>query len=335
MANIRDVASLANVSLATASRALNNKPNVSEATRRLVLMAAYELGYIKATHPGVLAIPPSILVLTRDEEKSSSKEVIPRDRYFDQEVWEGVHSVFEQYGIATRIQRSRMLVEEARDYTPTLGISGLVLLGGIINLDFVRELIKVGTPFVTVGSHLSSLRVNSVMADVLMGSKIAVDHFVERGHKCIGLVNGPPTTGTSQAKLYGFHLGISINGLTYNPSRVISDDFSAEAGYRSTLALLAKNPDLDSILYSDTQVALGGMRALRTLGKKIPSDIAIVSFGNYEIALYTDPPLTTLSYDIREMGAIAAQRIYSLLKEPNQHAWNITVPIQLIIREST
>jgi DNA-binding LacI/PurR family transcriptional regulator len=81
-------------------------------------------------------------------------------------------------------------------------------------------------------------------------------------------------------------------------------------------------------------IAVGGMRALLEAGLRIPQDIAITGFGNYDISKFTSPTLTTVDYDMHAMGKIAAIRLCQLMQEDDSYPWEIQVPTSLVIRES-
>jgi len=335
MATIREVARQANVSIATASRALNNHPNVNPATRLLVLKTAQKLGYPILDQNNTPKISRSVLVLTREIDAVQEQKSVSSDPEFDRKVWIGVHNALEQHDIATRLQRTRMLPEEAYAYSNDISISALVLLGGILNRDFVSNLVELGLPFVVVGSHLRPLEVNVVMADFMRGTRQAVDHLVDRSRKRIGMVNGPETTSTSQEKFMGLRLSLSLHELPFHPSQVMSGDFTPEDGYATTIKLIQERPDLDAIIYADDRMAMGGIQALKEMGRQIPQDISITSFGDYEIAQYIEPKLTSVQYDMNSMGIIAARRICNLLSEPDNQSLCIVVPTNLVVRNSS
>lgn len=334
MINIREIAKKANVSVATASRALNNHPNVSEPTRLAVWKAAQELGYPLTRLKNGPTVMRSVLLLIRDETDRQLPEVILGDREFDRTVAVGVQSVLDQHEIHTRLQRSAMDVAEAERYASDPSISGLIFLGGVTNRAFIHRLQELMLPFVIVGSHVLPLQVNCVMADLGHGTQQAVNHLVNRGCRRIGLINGPDTTATSQEKLNGLRLVLAKHELSFSNDQVVAGDFLAESGYACTKRLLAQRSDLDAILYADDRMAMGGLSALKELGKRIPQDIAVTSYGNYELARFTDPQLTSVQYDMKVMGAIAARRLTMLLTEPDAYPWHIIVPTNLIVRQS-
>ncbi len=333
-ATVRQIAKRSHVSPATVSRVLNNHPHVDEQTRAAVMQVAAQLGYDKAPRvaPRVFR---SILLLVRDENLRPEQEISLAGREFERSVLIALQPVFEQHGIAARLQRTRMEPDEVRSYTNDLGIAGLILLGGVINHDFVLELQKASVPFVVVGAHVQPLLVNCVVADYVSGMEQAVTHLASVGRERIGLVNGPPTTSSSGDKYRGYRLGLALHDLAFDPSRVVCGDFDAESGYVRTQDLLRTVPDLDAIAYAQDTMALGGLRAIKESGRRVPQDMAVTGFYDYEIARFTDPPLTTVHFDIQMMGAIAAHRLCMLLDDPDPQCWMASIPTALVVRSST
>jgi len=334
MATVRDIAKRANVSIATVSRVLNNHASVNDSIRFVVLQAANELGYPVQNLRSKPQISPSVLVLTRAETEAGSVDGASV-REFERRVWDAVHTVLDGRGVAARLQQSSGTADEARQYADDVAISGLILLGGIIQHDFAEELIKHEIPFVVAGSRLSGLAINAVMVDVGQGIRQAAGHLIGQGRRHIGLVNGPVTTMTSAEKLDALRLTLAEHGLLLKPAAVVEADFHPESGYLQTQALFAAVPDLDAILYADDSIALGGLRALRESGVRVPEDIAIVGFGDYELARYTDPQLSSVQFDMRLIGRMAARRLCMLLDEPDSDPWLMRVPATFVERQST
>jgi LacI family transcriptional regulator len=335
MTTIKDIAKHAGVSIATVSRVLNNNAAVNEATRYTVLKAAQELDYPVDNLRSKNQINRTVLVVTREDDQSVPPSGQPGVREFERHVWSGVHSVLETRGIATRLQQSRMTLRDAEQYAHDVTISGLILLGGILDPDFVEHLLEFDVPFVVAGSHLQPLKINAVMTDVAQGVRQSVEYLVGTGRRHIGFVNGPSTTLTSLEKLEGLHMAFALLKLEFDPQHHIISDFSADDGYRKTLELIHQAPDIDAIIYAEDTIAMGGMRALKEQGYTIPNDISIIGFGDYDIARYTDPALTTVQFDMRLMGRIAARRLSMLLDEPDDDQWLVRIPTSLIVREST
>lgn len=333
---LRDIANRANVSTATVSRVLNAYPYVDDSTRSTVLQIAQELGYMNGAAKRSVAPPTrSVLLLVRDEAGRDEEPLRADIRDFDRAVSLGVQHIFEQHGIATRLQRTRMEPAEVTNYATDPGVAGLILLGGVVRRPFLAALTAAEMPFVLAGAHALPLRVNCVMADVARATEEAVAHLIARGRRTIGLVNGPAETTTSTERMRGYRLALAEHGLDFSADLVTRADFRAEDGYSATSDLLARRPDLDALLYPDDLVAMGGLRAIKAAGRRVPDDVAVIGFYDYDLAQYTEPALTSLHIDMQRIGNMAARRLEMMLTNPDDQAWLTLVDATLTIRESS
>ncbi|MBP6440123.1 MAG: LacI family DNA-binding transcriptional regulator [Caldilineaceae bacterium] len=333
MSNIRTIAERSNVSIATVSRVLNNHENVSADTRLLVLQAAQALGYPLPETARRSMVFRSVLVLMRPDSESSASSN-PGYGAFESAVWRGVEAVLTAKGVAVKLQQAPMTVADADRIASEAGVAGLILLGGVVANQFLERLQQLGLPFVAVGSHAHPLHTNYVMADVTNGIRQAVDHLVAGGRTRIGFVNGPPTTGTSSAKMDGFRLALAIHDLPYTARAVVAAEFTPDSGCEQTVQLLSRYPELDAIVYGDDRMAIGGLKAMRDAGRRVPQDVAVIGFGHLDIARYVTPSLTTVGFDLQAMGKKAARRLYDLLEDPDDCPWGIIEPTALIVGES-
>lgn len=335
MTTLRDIAHRANVSPSTVSRVLNDYPYVDDVTRAHVWQIVRDLGYSGATIRRQIPRTRSVLLLVRAEPEAGADGGPSVSRDFDRSVAAGVKAVFNQHDIATRLQQTHMDEAEIAAYAESLGVAGLILLGGMVRRPYLEALIAAGIPFVLAGAHALPLRVNCVMADVGRATEEVIGHLAQRGRRRIGLVNGPEATSTSAERLRGYRLGLAEHELPLVPDLIVRADFRAEAGYSATLQLLAQAPELDAILYPDDLVAMGGLRAIRASGRRVPDDVAVVGFYDYDLARYTEPPLTSLHIDMHRIGTMAARRLEMMLTNPDGHDWLTLVEATLVVRESS
>ena len=331
---LRDIARQANVSASTVSRALRDYPYVSDATRKTVLQAAQALGYPLDHLRRPSEDTRVVLVLIRDTTWQAQQDI--RTVEVEGAIAFGAQSVLQKREITTRTQSDRLLESGAGQYIGDPTVAGLILASGIVDPGFVRALQAAGLPFVIAGSHVQPLNANCVMADYARGTEQAVNHMIATGRRRIGLVNGPPSTTSSAEKYRGFQLAMSLHEQTsLSPQVAVCEDFSSECGYTQTLELLTRAPDLDAIVYASDCIAMGGLRALKESGCRVPDDAAVTGFYDYEFSGFTDPPLTTVHVDLHAMGAIAARRLCMMLEGPDEETWCVTVPTWLVIRAST
>lgn len=332
---LKDVAERANVSSATASRVFNNHPNVNDTVRETVRQAALDLGYTAGVSRRTEPIIETVLLMGGIADSLTEDDASFIGREFTKLVAAGAQLVLEEHGILTRVQAYAADLEAIRAQARSPGIMGLILLGGNIeHLETARALRQSGIPAVIAGGFADADGVSSVSTDYLHGMELAVNHLAQSGRRRIGLVNGPATTSTSAQKYKGLRLALALRDLPFDPSFVVESAFTSSRGYASTLELLRAAPDLDAIIYADDYMAMGGLRALDEQDRRVPDDVAVVGFHNYEIADFTTPPLTTIGFDMRAMGKVAAQRVLMLQRSSHAEDWHVLLPTHLVVRMS-
>jgi DNA-binding LacI/PurR family transcriptional regulator len=331
---LRDIAAHANVSASTVSRVLNAYPYVDQATRSHVLQVARDLGYPNLPSSQEPIANRAVLLLMRDYASGEGSEN-PAGRDFERTVTSSVQAIFAQHGITTRLQHTLMEESEVASYREDPSVAGLILLGGRLKPSFIKALQDAQVPFVIAGGHALPLRTNCVLADVSRATEEAISHLVSRGRRAIGLVNGPEDTATSAERMRGYRLGLADHDLPVIAERITRADFRADAGFSATVQLLDACPDLDAILYPDDLVAMGGMRAIKASGRRVPDDVAVVGFYDYDLAQYTDPPMTSLQVDMQQIGDIAARRLELMIDSKDHQDWMVFVESSLQVRDSS
>lgn len=329
---LNDIARRASVSISTVSRVLNNQDNVSPAVRARVLDVAKSLGYEKRSKKD--SSKRIAMLLIREEAAQTCQDGLLAVE-MERMLLAGAQSVLAERGIIQRIVHTQMAGEELARLTDGPDMVGVLLMGGVIDREHLAVLRTKAIPFVIAGAHARPMNVSCVMPDFHQGMTQVVEHLVQRGRGQIGLVNGPLTTTTTREKYLGLRLGLALGGLDFEDSRVMNGQFSFESGATLTEQMLKRHPELDTIIYGDDSMATGGLHALRNLGCSVPGDVAVVGCYDYEIARYTDPPLTSISFNKMRIGALAADRLCRLLSEPDDEEWFLLLPTTLAIRKST
>jgi LacI family transcriptional regulator len=163
----------------------------------------------------------------------------------------------------------------------------------------------------------------------------AAAHLIEHGHEHIGVIT-PPMAPPSIADTHtGIHQAFSDASLTLQSKYVAHvPDFSTQSGIEGAAQLLAFDPPPTAILALGDQLAIGVIQAANSHGLHIPTDLALVSFGDIAVAPYLDPPLTTVHQDAAAAGTAAAQVLLQLINDEPPDATRISLPTNLIARRS-
>lgn len=322
---LTDVAREADVSPSTASRALRGESAVREVTRRRVREAARRLGY-----------EPNRLARSLRTRSSNFIGVIVPDigiGFYARAV-KGAQDVLERAGYQVLVMNTE---REARRETGALRtllehrVDGILLAtsGGFEDSPRV--------PIVFFDNLVQRSGVASVARANREGMAILVDHLVEHGHQRIGFLGAPPILTSGIERLEGFHESMAAAGLSVPPEYVQLGDeawspASAETAMWAFLAL--PEPPTAIVTASDT-LAFGALEVIRKAAKRIPDDIALVSFDDPLFGDLLDPPITALARNERDLGELAASLLlHSLRIEGGAAPAEVRLPVELIARRS-
>ena len=329
---LADIAKRADVSLSTVSRVLNNKEHVSIGTRTAVLEAVTFLGYSRQDARREENLETVLLIVHEGSAESTGDGTMSQDA--ERLVVAGVYSVLRAEGYATQLAHKQFGKTRGFELPRVSNLVGAINIGSISNPHLLRKLQSDGVPIIIAGSPVPNVTADSVTLDFKSAMLQIVDHLVQRGHRVIGLVNGPEAAASSVSRLHGYRLALALHNLPFAPEQLMTASFTFSSGDEMTEAILEACPTLDALIFGDDDMAVGGLRALRRMGRQVPNDIAVVGTFNYEISNFTDPPLTTVDLDKHELGRAAAQRLIMRMHGNSGPPWTITLPATLIVRAS-
>jgi DNA-binding LacI/PurR family transcriptional regulator len=326
---IKDVAARAGVSRQTVSRVVNEKGEVSDATRHRVVAAIEELGYrpSAAARSMVMGrtctlgcISPSLTDYTFANIIDSAQAEARRLGYFV------------LTGSAPTVQDVEPLLEEMLRRQ----VDGLMVLNPRADerYRYFLPLIEKGLAVLYLNSTPQEEPVSSVHCDDRRGGYDATRYLIELGHQFIGTILGPENEEASVDRLAGFRQALAEEGLTCEPECVIQGDWSATSGYQAARQLLAVPREFTAIFCQNDQMAIGAIRALREAGRRLPDDVSIIGFDDIPLASYFDPPLTTLRQPMRETGERAVQVLVETIQDPDRTPEQIVIPARLLERAS-
>ena len=324
---IRDVAAEAGVSVGTASKALNGQGKLRAETRERVAEAAQRLGFAPNTLAQALLAGRSFTVglITTDGFGRSS---IPVMLGAEDALGTGQVSVF--------MCDTRDDPDRERRYIEMLSarrVDGLIVTGRRVE---PRPPVTAGPGIPVVYAMTQPLGEDgpAVLPDDEGGGRAAAEHLLAGGRRRIGHISGPERFLAARKRAAGFSAALAARGLEpYGGVR--SGEWSEHWGRESARLLLADRPDLDAIFSGSDQIARGVGDTLRAAGRRIPDDVALVGFDNWEpMALGAQPPLTSVDMGLEEVGRAAAELLLAAIADEPAHGVR-TVPSRLVIRQSS
>ncbi|MFC0187086.1 LacI family DNA-binding transcriptional regulator [Fictibacillus aquaticus] len=333
MTTIKDIAKKANVSVTTVSRALNGYSDVNEKTRQKIIEIAKELNYSPNTLARGLVMKKSktLGMLVSGMNRASTKD------NFTFEVLSGVNELVSEkdydlvlFSTTTTKQREKTYSQLCRERR----VDGAILQGMKIDDPYLKEVIESDIPCVLVDIPIESDSVGYVTTDNVLGAKKAVQHLIESGHKNIAMINGHDQAYVSIKRLEGYRQALEEAGLEYKEEYVVNGEFTEATAETEAMELLQKHPEITAIFSASDLMALGIMKAARTLNIRIPEDLSIVGYDNILLSSYTTPALTTIAQDKFQLGYRAAELLINML-EGTVDSHVCILKTELIIRETT
>jgi LacI family transcriptional regulator, galactose operon repressor len=322
---IKDVAEQAGVSIATVSRALNDKGDVSGPTRERVREVARSVGYTPDRVARSLVGQKTRLVAVVVGDNAGHRDL---SLIFFGKVLAAISRRLSQSGYDP-------LLLQPSDVGPEHRFDAAILIGVDGDDPLVAEIAARDVPLVGVDVMFASGRAAYVGSDHAEGVRLALAHLHALGHRRIAHLAGATNTVAGAARLNAFREEASTLGLDVPEELIRHGDFTSASGYRETCAVLALDERPTAILAGSDLMALAALQAIRDAGLQPGHDIAIVGFDDLEAAALAYPPLTTIRQDRRELGEVAAARAIELIEDPDAVVPVTVLPVELVVRASS
>jgi DNA-binding LacI/PurR family transcriptional regulator len=330
MAKLEDVARLAEVSIATVSRVINEPHLVREETREKVQRAIRTLRYE----------PSRVARRLRVENGGANLIglVIPDiQNPFFADIARGVEDVAQQHGYTVFLGNSDEDAGKERRYLEVMraeSVDGIIVPPISEDDPTVAELAGSGLPVVCVDRRLAKVQVDTVIVDNIRGAYEAVDHLVRLGHRRIGFIEGRPELSTSKERLRGYEQALREHGIALDPTLIRRGDSRQASGRVLTQALLALPKRPTALLVGNNLMTLGALEALHLQGVSIPDDLALVGYDDMPWAMAFNPPLTAVRQPGYEVGRRAVELLLQRIREPERSPTLLMLQPELVVRRS-
>jgi LacI family transcriptional regulator len=322
---IRDVARLAEVSIASVSRALNNLGSVAEGTRLKIEVAARELGYVP--HAGARSLS---LARTR------AVGVVLPDVHgeFFSEVMRGMDREASDRGYVLLLSNMHGGSARAEDVLRTMRgrVDGLVVMAPHLDADAVEQALPPRLPAVLLNAHGNVRSHSSFAIDNAEGVRVIVDHLRATGRKCIVHVAGPHDNVDAQQRRDAFR-GAMMEWKPDEQPVILAGDYSEESGAAAVGTLIESGAPFDALFAANDMMAIGAMEEMRARSIDVPGAVAIAGFDDVPLARHLG--LTTARVRIDELGANAIARLIDAIEGGEDAPVQQLHAPELIIRSST
>ena len=322
---IRDVAERAGVSIATVSRVLNDRADVSVETRERVREVARSVGYTADPSARALVTQRTQLVAVVVGDNAGHRDL---SLLFFGHVLSAISRRLAHAGYdALLLQPAELGLHHRFDAAILIGVDG--------NDPLVTDLWVRSLPYVGVDVRVGGRRNAFVGSDHAAGVRLALAHLYELGHRRIAHVAGARNTVAGADRIAAFRREARVLGLDLPDEYVREADFSSAGGYDATRALLALAERPTAILAASDLMALAALAAIRDAGLQPGGDVAVVGFDDIEAASLAYPPLTTIRQNREKLGTLAAERALELIQHADLRPSDTILPVELVVRGSS
>lgn len=330
---LKDIARDLGISVSTVSRALNSYSGISEDTIRTVKAYAEEHNYV----------PNTMAVNFRKNKTLTLGLIVPElVHYFFSSVISGALAEAKKRGYTVLVsQTSESLSNEIYAIRTMLGssVDGVMisLSNETTTSEYLEELIEEGRPVVQFDKVLEDFKTPKVIVDDFDGAYAAVEHLIQQGYKKIAHLNGFKQVTNSRYRLEGYQKALRDHQLEQPEEYVIHcKDISEEEGYRFTKQLMESANPPDAIFCITDLIAMGSMKYLKENGYKIPEEVGLIGFSNWDMANFVTPALSSVDQHGFQIGEKACQVLVDLLKDekPLEDETHL-IKTSLVIRDSS
>ena len=325
MANIREVADRAGVSVATVSNVLNQTKKTRPETRERVLAAVRELGYVQNAAARQLAVGRgSILgIVISDIRNPFFPEIVTA--FQDQAIEHNIDLVLMNTNYEVERTRSAILRLLA------LRVPGVAVLTSQIEKSVIKTLASHDIPAVYIELGRAGRRISNIVVNDEHGIDQAVEHLVALGHRRIGFLGGPDRMLTAARRRRAFLESSRRRGIE---TRVTEADLTVRGGYDACARLL-ESATPTALLTGNDLMAIGAAQYAHEHNIALPAELSIVGFDDIFFARCAYPALTTVAQDRRLIGETAFRALWEMITNETAAGAEYRIGTKLVVRDST
>ncbi len=339
MANLKDVARRAEVDPSTVSRVLRGDPSqtVRPETRQRILEAARSLQY-----------RPNALARGLRTRRTDTIGLIMPDvgNLGFAEVTQGIQAAAAEAGRLVLLIEARSLstagdhtLHTEHEYAQLIGdgrVDGLIVAFATLDDRLVAHLAERRIPLILVNRRTAGVH-GSVVVDDEWGSRLAVEHLLQLGHRRIGFVGLAAETDTARRREAGYRAAMEEAGMPVDPAWMVAGEPTMAGGHAAIAPLVSRGAAHrpTAIFVASLLGTVGVLSCIRGAGLRVPVDMSVIAFNDHELADHLDPPLTTVWMPNLQMGRQAVQMLLAALEGEPVHDLVITQPPRIVRRGST
>ena len=310
---MKDIARLTGLGLATISSYFNGG-NVREKNRVKIEKAIEELHY-------------EVNEVARGLKTNATKTigvVIPElNNIFCAEIITGMEDILRSHGYATIVcdcRTDKKLEQEAVDFLIRRRVDGIINMPVDETGAHLKRFQKTGKPIVLIDRKIQGIPCDSVLVDNKKAAEDAMQLFIEKGHRKIGIIGGPEGIFTAEERLDGYYTSLKKAGIPIKNSLVYRGDYTIKGGVRGLEELVRENPDMTAVFVTNYEMTMGAMIGVNELGIQIPEQLSMIGFDNLQFARACRPKLTIVSQPTDRIAKEIARIILEHLEKKEERS---------------
>jgi len=327
---IYDVARTAGVAIGTASKALNGRGKLRPETRARVQDAADRLGF-----------QPNDLAQSLLRGRSFTVGLLTTDSYgrFSIPLMTGIEDALGTAQISVFLCDARDDPARERHYIKLLlakQVDGIIVTARRTDPRPPIDVGKAHVPVLYAYTQVTEDDALCLLSDDAQGGHLATEHLLRAGRRRLAHITGPDRFEAVRLRQDGMRQALAAHGVAIPDRRILSGPWQEAWGHEAVAHILDANhvPGIDGIFCGSDQIARGVVDALRERGVRVPDDVAVVGFDNWEIiAAATRPPLTTVDMQLHELGQQAGLRLRTMI-DGERESGIVRLPCRLVVRAS-
>lgn len=307
---IKDVAKETNLAISTISKYINGG-NVREKNRKKIQMAIEKLGFVPNDAARGLRTFRTYMVglITGGGTNQHTATIISETEKQLRNLGYSLTSI----SLGPLGQESdENKIKQYVDYLIDRGVDGLIIAPLKKDIDYLESARLRNIPVVLIEERevVGNTNIYSVLADCAGGAYEIVEHLVKKGHKKIGIIKGPSYKLTAMERWTGYKRVMEDYGIPIRKEYMVEGDYTYKGGYNGILKLCSLKDRPTAVFATNYDTCLGALEAIRNLGMKIPEDISLVTFDDYDLSVVLRPHLTAVRQPLAKMAETASRLLY-------------------------
>jgi len=327
--NQREIAKLAGVSTATVSRVVNDDQSVSDKTKKKVKKVIEQYAYVQNVNARNLRTSRS---------KAIGFLISNFNNPFFIDVYCGFEPICKKHGYNIIIGNTNEDVEQEREALELFlryRVDGIVASFVGPSDSTLNKIRSINTDVLQMDRQLKNFHSDSIVIDNITGAVQQVEFLAKLGHKKIAVIRGTNFDSNGENRMKGFLMGMRKTGLPVRQEYIVSGEFLGDVAYSAMIELMHLPDPPTGVVAHNNLMCIGAYKALKDMNIRIPEDVSVIGFDDFEFSQHLQPPITLIDRPVKEMGEMAGKMIIDRIEKKYEGApREVVFPVKMKIGSS-